>query len=296
MNSPTLDDRRLIAKPVAASQDAAAPQLLITKVQPEPARTRRIVLTSEFYQSVVSGQDNFLIRPIMNILGKDLRPVPTRARAQGGAGGLLWAFFPGSINADAHLLRSCPYGDPGDKILMVTQDHKDLPLAVTVLESYPHRVLGTTDKFMETLIPSYWARLGSVQNFYDHWQRSFGRVFKLTYEPWAWVIRFASPPKPTAVAEFKPETKQSLFGRWRHRRREKEKKAEEPSATPQLVVATAAQAGVGHEHQQLVAAQNNALACLENAIKARREGRADEGWRMMNVAYRILTRAAKDMD
>ena len=285
-----------------ASRGGVPPQLLAPRFQPEPARTRRIVLTSEFYQNVVAGNDHFLIRPIMNIRGEQLRPVPTRARAQGGSGGLLWAFFPGSLSADHHLLRSCPYGDPGDQLMIVTPDSKDPPLTVTVLESYPHRVLGTTDKFLQSLMPSYWARLGSVQSFYDHWQHSFGRVFKLTYEPWAWVIRFGDLPKPVvAPVQLKSETKPGLFGRWRHRL--KEKRAQElaaaAAARPTAVAVAAANAplaSVDHDHQHLVAAQNNALACLENAIKARREGRADEGWRMMNVAYRILNRATREVE
>lgn len=292
-NSLTVDDRQSrVDNSQKASRSAVAPQLLAAKMQPEPGRMRRIVLTSEFYQNVLAGNDSFLIRPIMNIRGNELRPVPTRARAQGGSGGLLWAFFPGSINSDVHLLRSCPYGDPGDQLLIVTPDHKDLPLTVTVLESYPHRVLGTTDKFLQSLMPSYWARLGDVESFYDHWQDSFGRIFKLTYEPWAWVIRFGELVKPPAAVQLKSETRPGLFGRWRHRL--KEKKAREIAAVP--VAANTPLVSIDHEHQHLVAAQNNALACLENAIKARREGRSDEGWRMMNVAYRILNRAARETD
>lgn len=289
------DSSPSVANPEEAPLGAVAPQPVVAKAGPEAARTRRIVLTSEFYKNVVAGHDNFLIRPIMNIQGEELRPVPTRARAQGGAGGLLWAFFPNSINADVHLLRSCPYGDPGDQLLIVTPDNHDQPLAVTVLESYPHRVRGTTDKFLQSLMPSYWARLGNVESFYDHWQHSFGRVFKLVYEPWAWVIRFESPALLPADVPFKPRTQRSLFGRWRHRWREK--KAQETVVAAQPAATTAPHTNADPKrHQQLVASQNNALACLENAIKARSEGRAEEGWRMMNVAYRILNRAAKDMD
>jgi hypothetical protein len=255
--------------------------------EPEPARMRKLVLTSQFYHDVVAGKDSFLVRPIMNILGKDLRPVSTRARAQSGAGGLLWAFFAGSISADAHLLRSCPYGDPGDQLLIVTPDHADKPLTVTVLESYPHRVLATTDEFLRGLEPSQWGRLGSAQNFLEHWERSFGRVFKLAHEPWAWIVRFGSLAKPVedAPPEPVPPPKTGLFRRWRRRRDER----------PQGPAPDAVQAPPPPDRgRELLAAQRNAIACLENAIKARRKGHEDESWRMMNVAYRILSRAAKE--
>ena len=287
--------------PVAAVTPAPTP------IRPPPAaeqaRMRRLVLTSQFYQDVVAGNDNFLVRPIMNILGKELRPVSTRARAQGGAGGLLWAFFPGSISSDIHLLRSCPYGDPGDQLLIVTPDSKDLPLTVTVLESYPHRVLATSDKFLQGLVPSQWARLGSVQNFFEHWERSFGHVFKLTHEPWAWVVQFRLLTKPVIEGQLesdgktipeppsKPRSRPGLFWRWRQRL-----KAPEPTNTlPQTRSQTLPVPVVPNpHHQQLLVAQHNALACLENAIRAEREGRTEEGWRLMKVAYRILNRVSQE--
>jgi hypothetical protein len=267
----------------------ALPSPRAAPYEPEPVRMRKLVLTSQYYHDVVAGKDSFLVRPIMNILGRDLRPVSTRARAQGGAGGLLWAFFDGNIIADAHLLRSCPYGDPGDQLMIVTPDHNDQPLTVTVLESYPHRVLATTDKFLQGLQPSQWARLGSVRNFLEHWEHSFGRVFRLAHEPWAWIVRFGSlanladdtPPEPG------PPPKTGLFWRWRRRRDEK----------PQGPAPDAVQVPTASDRdRELLAAQRNAIACLENAIKARRKGQADESWRMMNVAYRILSRAAKAQD
>jgi hypothetical protein len=259
-------------------------------VLPVTTRSRHLVLTSELYRNVLAGDESFLIRPIMNIHG-ELRPVPTRARAQNGIGGLLWAFFPRGINTDAYQLRSCPYGDPNDSLLITTPDPKDMPLTATVLESYPHRVLATTDKFLQSLAPSYWARLGGVQDFYEHWQRSFGRSFKLTQEPWAWVIRIEPPAQSPAVVESEPEIKPGLFGRWRHRRRKQQ--AQKTTAVFPPGTGTTTPADTAKAHRHLIAAQMNALACLENAIKARREGRAEEAWRMLNVAHRILDRATK---
>lgn len=282
----------------AAVRGGSVPLRLAPQALPAVTRRRRLVLTKEIYENVLAGNESFLIRPIMNIHG-EMRPVPTRARAQGGYGGLLWAFFPHGIHSDDYQLRSCPYGDPNDVLLITTTDAKDLPLTVTVLESYPHRILGTTEPFLRGLAPSLWARLGGVQDFYDYWQDHFGRSFKLAHEPWAWVIRIEPPSRRPALIEPAPiqAPPPNLLGRLRFWR--KKPQAQKPSLQGRPSPASAAvnSGSLGaKKREQLIAAQKNALACLENAIKARKEGRAEQGWRMMDVAYRILNRAIDKMD